>query len=225
VAFVRKVKPDYWTDAMTVAQVNVLEEFGTSDAPWPSGWGEVSVVEKVVGYKKMHTTSFWMTVPEEVVAQIPEGRAAAIDGLRGVGIALETVSTLALMCDPRDLGCTLGNTDPDAGEEAPPQKHHPRMKYQEGYTPTLFLYEHTPGGIGLSERIYAQRDVLLARALSLVEGCPCVSGCPACVGPAIENEAPGAPPRSTRRAASGRKAIAIDLLRRALPTLRAMGAR
>jgi DEAD/DEAH box helicase domain-containing protein len=135
-AFVRKVKPDYWTDAMTYTQVSVLEEFGTSDAPWPTGWGEVSVVEKVVGYKKikfythenagygdvrlpemqMHTTAFWLTVPEDVVERIPQGRAAAIDGLRGVGIALETVSTLALMCDPRDLGCTLGNTDPDAME-------------------------------------------------------------------------------------------------------------
>ena len=56
-------------------------------ATWPSGWGEVAVVEKVVGYKKikfythenagygdvrlpemqMHTTAFWLTVPERVV--------------------------------------------------------------------------------------------------------------------------------------------------------------
>jgi DEAD/DEAH box helicase domain-containing protein len=243
-AFVRKVKPDYWTDAMTYTQVNVLEEFGKSEEPWPTGWGEVSVVEKVVGYKKikfythenagygdvrlpemqMHTTAFWMTVPEEVVEQIPQGRAAAIDGLRGLGIALETVSTLALMCDPRDLGCTLGNTDPDA-MEMPPGKEHPKMKYQEGYTPTLFLYEHTPGGIGLSERIYAQREVLLARALTLVEGCPCGSGCPACVGPALETEMHAAPPASTKRVASGRKAIAIDLLRRASANLRAIAAR
>ncbi len=251
-AFVRKVKPDYWTDAMTYTQVNVLEEFGTSKEPWPSGWGEVSVVEKVVGYKKikfythenagygdvrlpemqMHTTAFWLTVPEDVIAEIGTqdggGRAAAIDGLRGVGIALETVSTLALMCDPRDLGCTLGNTDPDAQTnedgDAVPQKHHPKMKYQEGYTPTLFLYEHTPGGIGLSERIYAQREVLLARALTLVEGCPCVSGCPACVGPAMASDALARPPASGRRAASGRKAITLGLLRRALPRVRAIAA-
>jgi ATP-dependent helicase YprA (DUF1998 family) len=127
------------------------------------------------------------------------------------------------MCDPRDLGCTLGNTDPDA-MELPPGKDHPRLKYQEGYTPTLFLYEHTPGGIGLSERIHAQRDVLLARALSLVEGCLCVSGCPACVGPALETEVGAAPPASTKRAAKGRKAVTIDLLRRALPNLRAIAA-
>lgn len=172
----------------------------------------------------MHTTAFWLTVPEEVVEQIPEGRAAAIDGLRGVGIALETVSTLALMCDPRDLGCTLGNTDPDA-MELPPGKEHPKMKYQEGYTPTLFLYEHTPGGIGLSERIFAQREVLLARALSLVEGCPCGAGCPACVGPALETEMRAGVPVTTKRAATGRKAIVIDLLRRAIPNLRAIAAR
>ncbi len=243
-AFVRKVKPDYWTDAMTYTQVSVLEEFGTgpltripqsvsveSDPEWPSGYGEVSVVEKVVGYKKikfythenagygdvrlpemqMHTTAFWLTMPEDVATSITGGRAMAIDGLRGIGIALETVATLALMCDPRDLGATLGDTnqdDPVASTEdgvALPKKTHPRIKYEEGYSPTLFLYEHTPGGIGLSERIFVQRDTLLARALRLVEGCRCVSGCPACVGPG-----------------EGRKAIAIEILRRALPNVRTL---
>lgn len=266
-AFVRKVKPDYWTDAMTYTNVNVLEDFGsgplTDSAPWPAGFGEVSVVEKVVGYKKikfythenagygdvrlpemqMHTTAFWLTLPESVCNAIPEGRAAAIDGLRGVGIALETVATLALMCDPRDLGMTLGETildesgrlttapaDPDRDHDdagvrgsgatsathgeprgAMPKKSHPRMKFQAGYSPTLFLYEHTPGGIGLSERIFAQRDVLLARALRLVEGCSCDAGCPACVGPAIGDG-------MTMR----HKAIAIDLMRRALPAVRSL---
>ena len=229
-AFVRKVKPDYWTDAMTYTTVNVMEEFGAeplqldaSGPPWPTGWGEVSVVEKVVGYKKikfythenagygdvrlpemqMHTTAFWLTVPESVCADIGTsvgGRAAAIDGLRGVGVALETVATLALMCDPRDLGTTLGDTSLEDG--GVPQK----VRGGAGYNPTLFLYEHTPGGIGLSERIFVQRDLLLARALKLVQGCPCNSGCPACVGPAD----------------ASRKTIAITLMQRALGNLRAI---
>ncbi|MDF2693101.1 MAG: ATP-dependent helicase, partial [Labilithrix sp.] len=120
-----------------------------------------------------------------------------------------------------------------------------------GYSPTLFLYEHTPGGIGLAERIFVQRDLLLARALRLVNGCPCVSGCPACVGPAIEGAAlPGAvPPVPPQRAkpkqaiertgdqddeldgekpvranVTGRKAIAIELMRRALGSVRALTA-
>ncbi len=261
-AFVRKVKPDYWTDAMTYTTVNVLEEFGagTMAEGWPSGWGEVSVVEKVVGYKKikfythenagygdvrlpemqMHTTAFWLTVPEEICQQMPEGRAAAIDGLRGVGVALETVSTLALMCDPRDLGTTLGDTslDPEAmanvdDEDAPvPIPRRVRGGPAPGYSPTLFLYEHTPGGIGLAERIFAQRDVLLARALRLVEGCPCASGCPGCVGPAIEaapvpipGSVPPSPPQRARaNPVTGRKAVAIELMRRALGGIRALAA-
>jgi DEAD/DEAH box helicase domain-containing protein len=286
-AFVRKVKPDYWTDAMTYTTVNVLEEFGTgalaptstaSEPDWPTGWGEVSVVEKVVGYKKikfythenagygdvrlpemqMHTTSFWMTVPEEICQQIPQGRAAAIDGLRGVGVALETVATLALMCDPRDLGTTLGDTaldgsdDLDREDALPPVPRRVRGGPAPGYNPTLFLYEHTPGGIGLAERIFAQRDLLLARALRLVEGCPCVSGCPGCVGPTID--APGLPgasasvspqraprnqfedgdpdagegavlPKPLRTRATGRKAIAMDLMRRSLGSIRALAVR
>lgn len=231
-AFVRKVKPDYWTDAMTYTTVSVLEEFATdvladrvANEAWPTGWGEVSVVEKVVGYKKikfythenagygdvrlpemqMHTTAFWLTVPEALVAQIPEGRAAAICGLRGVGLALETVATLALMCDPRDLGVTLGDTDLDASstddERAEMGQFVPRKVRggpAPGYSPTLFLYEHTPSGIGLAERIFEKRAELLARALRLVEGCPCTSGCPSCVGPTGSGE---------------RKAVAIRLLR------------
>jgi DEAD/DEAH box helicase domain-containing protein len=260
-AFVRKVKPDYWTDAMTYTTVSVLEEFGVGTLPagpelddqWPSGWGEVSVVEKVVGYKKikfythenagygdvrlpemqMHTTAFWMTVPERVCAEMPEGRAAAIDGLRGVGAALETVSTLALMCDPRDLGTTLGDSgsgepgreaEDDDEEVRPPRRI--RGGPAPGYNPTLFLYEHTPGGIGLAERIFEQRELLLARALRLVEGCPCVSGCPACVGPSTEGSADPHGKREERESkrprASGRKAVALLLMRCALGPVRAL---
>ncbi|HEX8794110.1 MAG TPA: DEAD/DEAH box helicase, partial [Polyangiaceae bacterium] len=208
-AFVRKVEPDYWTDAMTYVQVSVLEESATGPAlqsAWGTAWGEVAIVEKVVGYKKikfythenagygdvrlpemqMHTTAFWLTLPEGVCDRMPEGRAAAIDGLRGIGIAFETVATLALMCDPRDLGTTMG--EPHAPGEA--------------YTPTLFVYEHVPGGTGLSERIWEQRDVLLARTLRLVESCPCTDGCPACVGP-------GEP---------SRKSVVRELLRSIVPT-------
>jgi DEAD/DEAH box helicase domain-containing protein len=248
-AYVRKVEPDYYTDAMTYTQVSVIEESATGPlierldgagggagadrarsgesigGPWPSGWGEVAVVEKVVGYKKikffthenagygdvrlpemqMHTTAFWLTVPEPLVASIEHGRGAAIDALRGIGIALETVSTLALMCDPRDLGATMGDTaieeaaSEESGSAAIPRKL--RGGPQPGYSPTLFLYEHVPGGIGLAERIFEQREALIARALRLIESCACEAGCPACVGPGDFG------------AAVSRKRVALELLR------------
>ncbi len=207
-AFVRKVKPDYWTDAMTYATVSVLEAFARGDVGprWPSGWGEVSVVEKVVGYKKikfythenagygdvrlpemqMHTTSFWFSVPEGECDAFPGGRAAAIDGLRGLGAALETVATLRLMCDPRDLGTTLGQIESASQPGAEPAFEHAGASARGsgvGYSPTLFLYEHTPGGIGLSERIFAERATLANQAAELIRHCSCRGGCPACVGP------------------------------------------
>ena len=228
-AYVRKVLVDYYTDAMTHVQIALLEESATGSvgggglgAPgeWSSGWGEVSLVEKVVGYKKikfqthenagygevrlpemqMHTTAFWLTLPESRIFRVVAGRAAAIDAMRGIGRALETVSTLALMCDPRDLGFALGDADasnPDGA--AIPRKVTGGP--QRGYSPTLFLYEHVPGGTGLAERIFEQRDVLLARARVLVERCPCTAGCPVCVGPA-----------DAHGAGYTRKSVALELL-------------
>ena len=181
-AYVRKVEPDYFTTAMTHTKVSILEVESESA---PCAWGDVSVVEKVVGYKKikfqthentgygevhlpemqMHTTSFWLRLGPESsnVAR------SAVDGLRGLGAALETVATLTLMCDPRDIGVSV-----DDGRDAP-----------EGPVgqPTLFLYEHVPGGTGLAERIFALRATLFERAHRLVTTCACAAGCPACVGP------------------------------------------
>jgi DEAD/DEAH box helicase domain-containing protein len=214
-AFVRRVEPDYWTTAMTYAQIAVLER--TASGPvlrgWSGGWGDVSIVEKVVGYKKikfythenagygdvrlpemqMHTTAFWVTVPSRGAGpDLP-------DALRGIGVALETVATLTLMCDPRDLGTAMGDDgtsdDGEGGAEARPGTH--RGGPRPGYSPTLFVYEHVPGGTGLAERIWEQRDVILQRTLRMIETCPCPGGCPACVGPSD----------------SARKTVAISLLR------------
>jgi DEAD/DEAH box helicase domain-containing protein len=217
-AFVTKVVPDYFTTALSNRRVSVMDEtarqkLGRAEV----AWGEVSVVEKVVGYKKIkfhthenagygdvrlpdiqkHTTSFWLTVPEALAVAFDAGpgavgRAAAIEGLRGIAVALETVSALALMCDPRDLGIAMGDSKEAEGSSPAPR----------GYDPTLFLYEHCPGGAGLAERIFEQRGALLRRARTLVSSCPCDLGCPACVGPVT---LAGEGQRS-------RKAVALSLL-------------
>ena len=135
----------YPSSARRNRTVGVIEERekGTL-GPAGIGFGDVKVVEKVTGYKKikffthenagygdvhlpemqMHTTSFWLTLPEAVVASFGEPRALVIAALRGVGVALETVASLALMCDPRDLGRTLGDGESDgeaAGDEGGPK--------------------------------------------------------------------------------------------------------
>ena len=199
-AFVKKVEPDYFTTALTYRTVQVIEERREGELGRAAiGFGDVKVVEKVTGYKKikffthenagygdvhlpemqMHTTSFWLSVPERVVLTIDAPRAAVVDALRGLAIALETVAALSLMCDPRDIGRTIGDGESDG--EAPGRDPHARRT--GGFEPTLFLFDAIPGGVGLAERIYERAPELLASAARLIADCSCPAGCPACVGP------------------------------------------
>ncbi|MFO0569315.1 MAG: DEAD/DEAH box helicase [Polyangiaceae bacterium] len=205
-AFVRKVAPDYFTTALTYRTVVVIEENTTSAlGPARIGWGDVKVEEKVTGYKKikffthenagygdvhlpemqLHTMSFWLTLPEAAVERMAEPRASVIDALRGLGRALETVSTLALMCDPRDIGQTLG--DGGSGSDGAPPGRDPFSGRTGGFDPTVFLFDALPGGVGLAPRIYERAEELLGRARLLIDACDCDTGCPACVGPTEEH--------------------------------------
>jgi DEAD/DEAH box helicase domain-containing protein len=199
-AFVRRVKPDYYTTAMTHSKVTVLEQdqgapIELGEVPLDAGLGDVSVIEKVVGYKKIkfhthenvgygevhlpemqkHTTAFWLTFPEDFVQSQSEPRAVVVDGLRGLSKAMHVVGAMGLMIDPRDLGRTLGSRNED---EAPPGKGQ-----GPGFDPTIFLYDTVAGGIGLASRLFEEREELLRRARHLIESCECSEGCPGCIGP------------------------------------------
>ena len=53
------------------------------------------------------------------------------------------------------------------------------------FTPTVYLYDAFPGGIGQSEPLFNRREDLVAQAMTLIERCDCRSGCPGCVGPIL----------------------------------------
>lgn len=196
-AFVRPVEPDYFTDAMTYTKVTVLSRASGEARPsCELGAGDVSVVERVVGYKKikfhthenvgygdvrlpemqMHTTAFWLTVPEAVMQGLISSGAGTrpdlLDALNGLNAVLHTVAAVGLMIDPRDLGRCLGSRDGSGS------------RGDAVYEPTLFLYDHVPGGVGLASRLFDERERLLISAGELIDGCACEQGCPSCVGPA-----------------------------------------
>ncbi len=168
------------------------------------GLGEVEVITTVTGFKKIkffshenlgygdvslpdltsHSAGFWLTVREELVLQLAaveddvgrvRGRGAVLEGIRGVAHALEAVTSLALLCDPRDLAYALG--DKADGTDSPRKSGTP------GFDPTVFLYESASGGVGLAARAFELRELLLIRAQQLIAGCECRQGCPACVSP------------------------------------------
>jgi DEAD/DEAH box helicase domain-containing protein len=200
-AFVRHVEPDYFTTALTHSRVTILDSALTRQvAAGQLGYGDIKVVETITGYKKikffshenagygdvrlpdleMHTTGFWWTLPPEIMAGSAWTRAMLIDALRGAGAALETVSSIALMCEPRDIGRTLGDGEGELTDDA-----RADVPFDPTYRPTLFLYDALPGGVGLARRIYERTEELMERAARLVSNCPCKSGCPACIGPAM----------------------------------------
>ena len=81
-AYVSEVDCDYYTDAITHTKVTILDRFA-ADAEAVAHHGEVHVVSRVVGFKKikfytnenvgsgeldlpeqqMHTTSYWLEIP------------------------------------------------------------------------------------------------------------------------------------------------------------------
>lgn len=129
-AYVRKVDTDYYTDAMTYTNVRVIDSFDHHREPGAIvEHGEVQVVRKVVGYKKikfytsenlgygdvnlpekdMHTTSCWFTIPRDRLRGLGFTPAEIIDGLSALAYTLQHLSAMFLMADTHDIDRSLGD--------------------------------------------------------------------------------------------------------------------
>jgi DEAD/DEAH box helicase domain-containing protein len=181
-AYVRSVDCDYYTDAITYTKVTILDTFADrpSDIERTSlrSHGEVHVVSRVVGFKKikfytnenvgsgeldlpeqqMHTSSYWLTISAHVMESLPYSADDRRDGVVGLSFAMRHVAQLLLMCDAHDIGVSIDER-------------------------TIFVYDNYPSGIGFSRPLFDMHDALLARTRELIHTCPCESGCPSCVGP------------------------------------------
>jgi DEAD/DEAH box helicase domain-containing protein len=202
-ALVRPVQADYYTDAITYTDVKVLEIFEQIEQPFRPSHGEIQVTEEVVGFKKLkffslenvgagelnlpeqewHTTSFWFTIPQEILAAAPFDSEEKIDGVRGLGYALRSMAIIYLMCDLRDLGLAVIDTLQDKRiYQQDLRRRSLAGEARDAFQPNLYLYDKYPGGIGFSKTLYDQQRTLLASVQSLVQNCPCESGCPSCIG-------------------------------------------
>ncbi len=199
-AFVRAIDCDYYTDAITYTRVTPIDVF-ESGVPPLAAHGEVHVVSRVVGFKKikfytnenvgsgeldlpeqqMHTTAYWLTIPETVVAELPYASDDRRDGIFGLAHALRQVAQLRLMCDAHDIGISIDG-EGRRGGGIPGAAVDPRADGADG-APRIFVYDNYPGGVGFSAPLFRMHDQLLAQTRQLIEECGCEHGCPGCVGP------------------------------------------
>ena len=105
-------------------------------------------------------------------------------GLDGVAYALNNLAPLYLMCDPQDIGVHVERTD-----VAGVAQRQADGALQEGQLPTIYIYERAAAGLGFSARLFELHATLMDAAYDLITNCGCPQGCPACVGPVLENEA------------------------------------
>jgi len=188
-AYARPVEVDFYTDAEVKRELEVMEVDERRDVgPVSYAHGDVRVTEAAVLYKKvrfhthenlgsgrihlpeqeMHTTAFWVELPEQVGEQVGADGDLLGAGLRGVANLVRQIAPLWLLCDPRDI--------------------HSLQQVKSPFTqkPTLFVYDAIPAGVGFAEKLFAIRGDLFGACLELVRACPCENGCPTCVGPAGE---------------------------------------
>jgi len=216
-AYVRRVNIEYYTDAIRYTQVRVLEiaeesRISASAASCASrAHGDVLVRSQVIGFKKikfftnenvgdgklelpeneMHTTAFWLTLSRSLLTSLPFALSERQSGIFGLLYALESMASLLLMCDRRDLGTAVGERPSTPGVETewqdPSIARTDAEETKEYFEPNLYLYDAYPGGIGFSEPLYHVHELLLQKTRELISGCPCDKGCPSCVGPAGMN--------------------------------------
>ena len=187
-AFIRSVETGYYTDADLNINLSLLdiEKQGETPLGGETALGEIKVTALVTMFKKirfdthetlgfgpvrlpetdMHTAAMWWTLPEALSSRFTSDTLK--NGMMGIANLLRIVCPLYLMCAPTDIAVVYQVKSPITDK------------------PTILLYDNCPGGIGLSEKAYGMREILLQKALQVAEDCPCGQGCPSCVGPVGE---------------------------------------
>ena len=187
-AFIRSVDTGYYTDSDLNINLSLLdvEREEPQARGGVSALGEIKVTALVTMFKKirfdthetlgfghvrlpetdMHTTAMWWTLPEDLAASLPSDTLK--NGMMGIANLLRIVCPLYLMCAPRDVAVVYQVKSPITDQ------------------PTILIYDNCPGGIGLAQKAFSMREMLLEKALQVAADCGCRYGCPSCVGPVGE---------------------------------------
>ncbi|WP_028561163.1 DEAD/DEAH box helicase [Paenibacillus pinihumi] len=184
-AYVREVDVEYYTDANLAVNLKVLEIDKTiAKGQAVVNFGDVAVTMIPTIFKKiklttfenigsgpihlpeeeLHTSATWLEL-KEVDPEI--GTKTLEQLLLGIANVLQHIVPVLVMCDRSDVHVT------------------PQIKAAHTGLPTIFIYDHYPGGIGLADDVYKRFNEVSEAAKNLIQKCPCKDGCPSCIGTEI----------------------------------------
>lgn len=146
-------------------------------------FGDVNVADLFFGYKKLQfhnhqnlgyeeispplekhfdTEGMWIMLPEEVSTLFRTYRPKSfINFFQGVNHALKSAAMMLTMTTQNDISAGI-------------------IQHIDTYS--VCIYDLYSGGLGYAEKAYDLIETIIKNAITMVEGCRCKDGCPACVG-------------------------------------------
>jgi DEAD/DEAH box helicase domain-containing protein len=182
--YVKPVAVRYYTRALSEKETEILAvERSRPVANFIVRLGRVRVTERVVGYEKRNlfsgelldsgdldlpaqsfeTVGLWLEIEEVLQRMVRQRHLHFMGGIHALEHALISMFPLFALCDRRDIG----------GIAVP--------RHEQLHKSAVFIYDGTPGGVGLAARGFEIVETLLQKAGELIAGCPCEVGCPSCI--------------------------------------------
>ena len=182
-AYVERAPVDYYTQAILDSSIRVGQP--RAQREWAGGqltFGDATVSWRTTALKKikfysqenigwsaldlpaqhLETACCWYLPPQEALRLPAQFGLKPIEGLTGIRNLAVNLLPLIAMCDRLDVGGIVDSSNTGS--------------------PTLFLYDRHPGGLGFAEKGYQLFGDLMEQCLLTISRCPCEEGCPSCVG-------------------------------------------
>jgi len=182
--YVRKVRVDYYTRPISEKQTRIVETWRCKSTPAGDLYlGRLKVTEQISAYEKrlvrgqsrmgvvpldlpavvFETQGIWFTVDDSIRLGVEEKKLHFMGGLHALEHGIIGCMPMIVLTDRNDLG---GIATPC----------HDQL--QKG---AVFIYDGTPGGVGLCRQAFELAEELLSRAAKVILSCSCENGCPACI--------------------------------------------
>jgi len=183
-ATVARANRDYITNARSTGSIDVIETQGSKEVGETIVYfGLVKVKRRVTGYEKRGlgsddppevveldmpetefvTTSVWYPVTPDTERTLGMLGADLPGTVHAAEHAAIGILPLFALCDRNDIG----------GVSTPYHAHVGG--------PAVFVHDAVPMGVGIAEAGFRVAREWLSATSSLISGCPCESGCPACI--------------------------------------------